>query len=269
MEKVKPHIIPTNYRAKISHELSFPIGAERISIALAEVPQLELLNITFLSNYSHAVPAWELPFLTVRYANIPKMREFVKPDGSLYFHAWSIDVRPVQRELRHRIQTYIVNSALPAVACWLVERGDLRMEGRDELNFTLDMQKDEFVTGRVAQLQPEAPVGAFRPDWTASSARICWPLNLWAAPKAAIEPRRWLGFVAQQELRKGRRSSVFRGFARSFGVLLKLFDCWFRRSAPARRRAVRRVLRRGSDPSVLRPGQASGRAWRRSRRSPS
>ena len=32
-------IIPTRTRRKIPHELSYPIGAERISVALAETPQ--------------------------------------------------------------------------------------------------------------------------------------------------------------------------------------------------------------------------------------
>ena len=50
VEENKPIIIPTRFKAKISHELSFPIGAEKISIALASVPQLAQLVLHFNSD---------------------------------------------------------------------------------------------------------------------------------------------------------------------------------------------------------------------------
>jgi hypothetical protein len=40
-------IIPTRLKAKISHELSFPIGAEKLSSALLGVPQFMKLSLHF------------------------------------------------------------------------------------------------------------------------------------------------------------------------------------------------------------------------------
>jgi hypothetical protein len=43
-------LIPTRYRSPISKELSYPVGSEIVSGALAAVPQFDVLTLTF-SNY--------------------------------------------------------------------------------------------------------------------------------------------------------------------------------------------------------------------------
>ena len=47
MEEVKQIMIPTRSKAKISHLLSFPIGAERISKAFAGTPRIAKLFLHF------------------------------------------------------------------------------------------------------------------------------------------------------------------------------------------------------------------------------
>ena len=47
MEKVQPFIIPTVSRSKIPSSLSYPVGAEAISAALALTPQLPEIRLNF------------------------------------------------------------------------------------------------------------------------------------------------------------------------------------------------------------------------------
>jgi hypothetical protein len=47
VEEVKQIMIPTRSKAKISHLLSFPIGAERISKAFAGTPRIAKLFLHF------------------------------------------------------------------------------------------------------------------------------------------------------------------------------------------------------------------------------
>jgi hypothetical protein len=50
----KRRLIPTRYRLPISKELSYPVGAEIVTGALAGVPQFDVLTLTF---YNSPTPA--------------------------------------------------------------------------------------------------------------------------------------------------------------------------------------------------------------------
>jgi hypothetical protein len=53
MEDIEQIVIPTLSRVKIARSLSYPIGAEAISVALASVPQLAELKLIFYSSKFH------------------------------------------------------------------------------------------------------------------------------------------------------------------------------------------------------------------------
>jgi hypothetical protein len=63
-------IIPTLSRSKISHDLSYPIGAESISAALASAVQLPEVRLHFFSSkFGTGLRTDHLEFLRVEYLN--------------------------------------------------------------------------------------------------------------------------------------------------------------------------------------------------------
>jgi hypothetical protein len=154
MEDVKTVIIPTRTKMRISHELSFPVGAERISIALASVMQLPQLVLHFRSDRFNQVRFGHYPFLSVTYSGKEWTYNPVDSSGIPLFNRWEIEVKPVPRAFRHRIQRYILDSALPQIKQWLDHRANLAQEGSDNLGFLFNEEKEEFVPEQVAHLQP-------------------------------------------------------------------------------------------------------------------
>jgi hypothetical protein len=157
MGETQQGVIPTLSRAKISHDLSYPIGAERISIALASVPQLPELKLHFL--WKHLVRRFHMPmeFLRVEYLNdiapaaeYPIFDFWARPEQG----HWEIIVQPVPRTLRHRVNQYIADSALRQIADWLVERDQLDQRGSDILAFFFDESSEEFATHQLTRLEP-------------------------------------------------------------------------------------------------------------------
>ena len=157
MEGLDVAVIPTMSKAKISRDLSYPVGAEAISRAVEGVPQLTLLRLQFY-HWSDLHLRWgKYEFMRVEYLNsampldeYPVSRLYKRPTQ----YQWEIVVQPVPRVHRHRIKTYIVQHALPTVREWLVERCDFVQNGSDVLAFFYDEKLDEFKNYRVAHLEP-------------------------------------------------------------------------------------------------------------------
>jgi hypothetical protein len=157
MEDAQQITIPTLSRAKISRNLSYPIGAEHISLALAGTPQLPMLKLHFYSGLGIGLQSGHYEFLRVEYLN--QVRPSEKwPISSLYKrppqYRWEIVVQPVPRILRHRIKHYIVDSALPQIEDWLIERAQLSQRGNDILAFFYDEKTDEFTAPQLTHLEP-------------------------------------------------------------------------------------------------------------------
>ena len=157
MDDLKPIIIPTRYKAKISHELSFPIGAEKISKALSDTPQIGELILHFNSDRWRQVAH-------KRYACIGVMRSSRRasigekhPDvtGVPLFSEWEIHVSPVPRVHRHRIQQCILDRGLPEIRKWLYIRAGIQMPGEETLRFSFDEEKDEFASEANEELHPQ------------------------------------------------------------------------------------------------------------------
>ena len=157
MEDAQQVIIPTLSKAKNSRNLSYPIGAERISAALAATAQLPMLKLHFYCGLGDGLQRWYREFLRVEYLNqaIPSEKW---PISSLYNrppqYRWEIIVQPVPRVLRHRIKQYIADSALPQIAQWLIARAQLAQRGNDILAFFYDDKKDELIARQLSHLEP-------------------------------------------------------------------------------------------------------------------
>lgn len=99
-ETDKRFILPTLSRAKISHNLSYPVGAEQVTTALSTVPQLSSLKLHFYSSKFHPLRSGHYEFLRIEYLDRATPAE-KWPLSSLFLrpaqHRWEIVVQPVPR----------------------------------------------------------------------------------------------------------------------------------------------------------------------------
>jgi hypothetical protein len=157
MELDQQFVIPTASRAKISHKLSYPVGAERVSVVLVSVPQLPELKLHFYSGFDVQLRGGHYEFLRVEYLNNARPSQ-EWPISSLYKRPeqgrWEIVVQPVPRALRHRVKQYILGSALTQIAQWLIQRKELAQQGNDILAFFYDEKGEDFVSRHLTRLEP-------------------------------------------------------------------------------------------------------------------
>jgi hypothetical protein len=155
-------VIPTVSRAKISHLLSYPLGAERITEALSSVPQAESLKLQFFAGKGDGLrdvrldgPGYE--FLRVEYlCDSTPVEKY--PISHLWprplQYRWEIVVQPVLRSDRHKIKQYAIESALPQIKDWLDLRANQIQRGSEILVFFYEQDTDEFVVQQIAHLEP-------------------------------------------------------------------------------------------------------------------
>ena len=158
MEHVQPYIIPTLSRAKISNDLSYPIGAAALSAALTSAVQLPELKLHFYFWSDIWLRNGHYEFFRVEYLKNATPLEEEWPISCLYKrppqYRWEIVVQPVPRVNRHRIDKYIVESALPRVGHWFSERSELAQDGSDLLTFFYDEKTEQFEVRSLTRLQP-------------------------------------------------------------------------------------------------------------------
>jgi hypothetical protein len=157
VETLQPYIIPTLSRAKISHHLSYPIGAAAVSTALTSAAQLPDLKLHFYFWSDLRLRHGHYEFLRMEYLNNATPAE-EWPISSLYKrppqYRWEIVVQPVPRVNRHRINGFILESALPQVTSWLSVRSDLTQRGSDILTFFYDEKAEQFEGRSLTRLEP-------------------------------------------------------------------------------------------------------------------
>lgn len=154
MEEQKPFVIPTMSKAKISHLLSYPVGAEAIAHALEGVPQMKQLALQFYHWSDLHLRRGEYEFLRVEYLNgvSAHYTEYLYKREPQY--RWEIVVQPVPRVKRHQVKTYITETALPLIKAWLVKNAELEERGNTLLSFLLDEKKEEFIVKPIDRLEP-------------------------------------------------------------------------------------------------------------------
>ena len=156
MEDVKSIIIPTRFKAKISHELSFPIGAERLSKALLHTPQFNQLSLHFKSDRWRNVSFRRYACIGIEHSSrrVDMVDRFLDSAGVPLFNEWQVNVFPVPRIHRHLIHQHINDRALPEICEWLRKRDHTEQPGEESLAFFFDEEKDTFTSESQSRLQP-------------------------------------------------------------------------------------------------------------------
>jgi hypothetical protein len=153
-------VIPTLYKTKVPQSLSYPLGAELISRAFADVPQFAELKIRFFwyskekntrtknyrvlnISYSRGAPTLTDGEAALRYGWLEKK--------------WEITVSPVPRERRHLIKDLVERDALPIARKWLIENSERDEVGGLTLTFkfndeteVLEMKCDSWLSPKQA-----------------------------------------------------------------------------------------------------------------------
>ena len=126
-------------------------------MALASAKQLPDLKLHFYFRFDLWLRKGHYEFFRVEYLNNATPAE-EWPISSLYKrppqYRWEIVVQPVPRVNRHRINEYILESALPRVATWLSERSALAQQGSDLLTFFYDEKAEAFESRPLTRLEP-------------------------------------------------------------------------------------------------------------------
>ena len=153
-------VIPTSYRKKIGHTHGYPLGAEVISAALADVPQFSRFTIAFHEDYSRRRIAWPDPanyrVLGVSYRKIFDLPPTDKPALDLDWRErnWEIYVYPVPRTRKYLIKTLLLSEALPTVRTWLLRNAANPM-GRQNIVFSFSENSEKLSLDINSKLEPE------------------------------------------------------------------------------------------------------------------
>ena len=134
-------LFPTLRKSKISSKLSYPVGAERISSELANVPQAPELDIRFYSgqNYFLENRGDPYPILTVWYQGT---REGFLSDEP----GWHIQVRPIPRTLKRDVSDALKTEFFPQIRVWLTKHAFLSARyGRHSLSVVFDEKSETML----------------------------------------------------------------------------------------------------------------------------
>ncbi len=123
-------MIPTKYRNKLPRHLSYPIGAEAISNALAGLPHFEKLTLTFIDQSVWRASEFQrlllerLPYKIMEASHQPARKPGISTANSMlqdgsYDDKWELRVYPVLAEFRSVANGLLRDQGLPAVAAWL------------------------------------------------------------------------------------------------------------------------------------------------------
>jgi len=151
-------LIPTSFKSKNPHTLSYPIGAEAISSALKDVPQFENLTLQFwLWKFLRPDQTHVYSVLILNYSRAARSLHTTK-DQLKYSQLeprWTIMVRPVPRNRRHLIKTKLEEEALPFARRWLMETGMRDEVGGLTLAFSFDEETEMLTSTVEASLSPK------------------------------------------------------------------------------------------------------------------
>jgi hypothetical protein len=123
-------MIPTQYKARLSRHLSYPIGAEALTDGLVGAPHAESFTVSFRGKPTWPNARFQLA-LTQEHPYKVLVVEFQPAEapgysGSRfmvesrwYDEKWRVTVYPVARALRHLANRLLRERGLPLVAQWL------------------------------------------------------------------------------------------------------------------------------------------------------
>jgi hypothetical protein len=154
------HIFPTTFRGKHPKLVAYPIGAEALSLALADVPQADQLTCTFSAGSPHSgrhVREIE-SVLWIGYRRMPvsfhDSAERAKQRGKV---AWTINVYAVEASQRSTIKQELIRHALPdVVRPWLLQHVPSgHAVGSEGLWLTYDVAAKKLICEERTTLEPE------------------------------------------------------------------------------------------------------------------
>jgi len=156
MESTTDELIPTRYRVKIPHLLSYPIGAEAISDALKDVPQFKQLVLRFYFSTDYHLKQGTYEFIRVEYKNRSESSEWTKLGlyKRIEQYTYEIVVQPVPKVFRHKVKGLILSEALPAIRERLATHSELGRQGSYVLSFFYDEGTDAVIVERSDKLEP-------------------------------------------------------------------------------------------------------------------
>jgi len=135
-------MIPTRYKSKLPHSLSYPVGAEAISESLKGVPQVPALSLGFYDRPT----VFASEFQKLRDSNSPypifnATFRHIQPGLSAsnkyiaegwYEETWELSVYPVPRGLKSAARQVLLSEGLPLIRKWLsAERPPSWKHGRE------------------------------------------------------------------------------------------------------------------------------------------
>lgn len=121
-------MIPTSYRTKIPHALSYSCGAKMLSLAWQDVTQFEFLDLQFSCDVPRALyktSGWRhilgIHYSPWRPAQIPRFREQRENGESL----WNVSVGVCRREDAHEVREWLRDAGLEQAHLWLQQQAHL------------------------------------------------------------------------------------------------------------------------------------------------
>lgn len=122
-------MIPTRYKSKLPHTLSYPIGAEAVSESLKGVPQESALSIGFhdkptifvsefqkLRDGKSPYPIFNATFRHIQ-PGLSASNRFI--EEGWYEETWELSVYPVPRALKSVARQALLSEGLPRIRKWL------------------------------------------------------------------------------------------------------------------------------------------------------
>jgi hypothetical protein len=128
-------IIPTTYKSKIPNTVSWPIVAQELSEALAEVAQFEELRLSFSFYMTQKTALHHWPWMEVARFEYRKWVE----------REWAISVSAIPRSERKRLHDALLQE-LPKACGWLALHSSRQAMGRLSFKIIWDKQRDVLYT---------------------------------------------------------------------------------------------------------------------------
>ena len=144
-------MFPTQGKDKIPRTVAYPANAKLVSEALADVPQAEILSVSFafLSTSAFRKDSQSCSVLYVSYYNWKPDQftpRYVEENGSCQ-PRWSISIEPVPVSIKRHVQELLQSEGLPKVHNWLSAKSNVtgtRQVHRLRVSYNQDFDRLEY-----------------------------------------------------------------------------------------------------------------------------